>query len=227
MKKITTIFILTMSIGFANITVGEKLLDNTVKKQSYAIGYNIGSNLKQQGVDIDIDAFVQAISDSLNGNTKMTPQEIEQVLNDLSQRMREKQQQANQDKAKANEKEGIVYLAENKKDKDVQQTTSGLQYKIIRLGKGKKPKATDRVKVHYAGTFIDGKEFDSSYKRGNPTTFGVTQVIPGWTEVLQLMPVGSKFQVAIPGKLAYGLNAPPSIGPNRTLLFDIELLAIE
>jgi FKBP-type peptidyl-prolyl cis-trans isomerase len=209
-------------------TTSASNLKTPKQKQGYALGHNIGLNLERQGIVVDFESFYQGLKDSMHkAKPKISETEIKQALQALSESSHKKQEKASQGQREANEKEGKAYMAENKKDKKVKQTKSGLQYKIIRLGKGKKPKATDRVKVHYAGNFIDGSEFDSSYKRGQPSTFGLNQVIPGWTEVLQLMPVGSKFKVAIPGNLAYGNKAPPSIGPNRTLLFDIELIAIE
>lgn len=226
MDRKITLITFALCLLWLQTTIADTL-DTVEQKQSYAVGYNIASNLKKQGIKVDINSFMQAVKDAFADNPKMNETELQQVLNDLSNSLRETQNQANKSKLEANTKEGDLYMAKNKKDSSVKQTDSGLQYKIIRLGKGKMPKKSDRVKVHYAGTFVGGDEFDSSYKRGSPSVFGLTQVIPGWTEVLQLMPVGSKFQVVIPGNLAYGLNAPPSIGPNRTLLFDIELIAIE
>ena len=226
-KKLTLSVIVSGTL-LINVSVAENTLKTEKQQQSYALGYNVSSNLKQQGIEVDIDSFSQAIKDVfMSLDQKMSNEDMQKALNDLSESLRNKQAAANVNQGKINELEGLAYMQKNKKDKDVKQTASGLQYKISRLGKGPKPKVTDKVKVHYAGTFIGGKEFDSSYKRGAPATFGLKQVIAGWTEVLQLMPVGSKFQVTIPGNLAYGVNAPSSIGPNRTLLFDIELLAIE
>ena len=129
-------------------------------------------------------------------------------------------------KGTENTRKGLAFLGANKRKPGVKETASGLQYKVITMGKGAKPKATDKVKVHYSGTLIDGKEFDSSYKRNQPAEFGLNQVIKGWTEGLQLMNVGSKYEFYIPSGLAYGPNGPPSIGPDQTLIFTVELLDI-
>ena len=146
----------------------------------------------------------------------------------FAMKMQKEQMQKMEALAKENKKQGEVFLAENKKKKNVTTTKSGLQYIVLRKGKGKKPKATEQVKVHYKGTLIDGTEFDSSYKRREPVTFPVNRVIPGWSEALQLMNVGSKYQLFIPSNLAYGeRGGGPQIGPNATLIFEVELLSIE
>jgi FKBP-type peptidyl-prolyl cis-trans isomerase FklB len=190
---------------------------------SYSLGVLIANSLKQQGfTDVDIDLFSQAVNTVLKGETPLlTPKQCETEVTRISQ----KTQGSKFASVKA---EGEAFLAENMKRKEVTTTASGLQYEVLKMGDGKKPSATDRVNVHYHGTLINGEIFDSSVDRGEPITFGLNQVIKGWTEVVQLMPVGSKFRAYIPYDLAYGeRGAGGSIQPFSTLIFDIELLAIE
>lgn len=196
------------------------------QKQSYALGTVFAKEIGQINITIDNKAFLEGVKAQMGLSKKILSQdEINQAIGILRQRMQRpgSQQMAIQ----KNTEEGKKYMASNRKIKGVKVTQTGLQYKIIRLGQGAKPKVTDSVEVHYQGTFINGEEFDSSYKRQQTATFHLNQVIAGWTEVLQLMPVGSKFKVVIPGNLAYGERARPSIGPNRTLLFNIELISIK
>ncbi len=214
--------------------------DNGLKtareKLSYSIGLQLGTSLKEIKKDIDFSVAVQGMEDSFNDKKLLlTKEEIMKELTAFSKKMQKKQMKIMEEQkkkmealAKENKKQGEAFLAENKKKKNVVTTKSGLQYIVLCKGKGKKPKATDQVKVHYKGTLIDGTEFDSSYKRGEPVTFPVNRVIPGWTEALQLMNVGSKYQLFIPSNLAYGKRAAsPQIGPNATLIFEVELLSIE
>lgn len=203
-------------------------LTNPKQKTSYAIGVNIGSNLKEQDLGLDAKALSAGITDALNGKPAMTQQEIQATLQQFQQEMMAKMQAQDKVDAEKNIKAGEAFLAENGKKDGVKTTASGLQYKILKEGDGPMPKATDTVKVNYKGTLIDGTVFDSSYDRGEPVTFPVNGVIPGWTEALQLMKVGSKWQLFIPAKLAYGEHSPsPKIGPNSTLIFEVELLDIE
>ncbi len=216
----------------ASFTVLSLHADDTPKEQkdkvSYSIGMNIGSNFKRQGVDVNPDMLVSGIKDALNGaKPKLTDDDMEATMKAFSEDMRGKMQAKQQELATKNKSAGEAYLADNKKKEGWKTTPSGLQYKVVKEGKGDKPKATDTVSTNYAGRTIDGKEFDSSYKRNEPAEFPVNGVIPGWTEALQLMPVGSKWELAIPANLAYGEQAPPEIGPNSVLLFDIELLGIK
>ena len=192
--------------------------------------------MKEIGEDIDFSAAVQGVEDSFNNKKLLlTQEEIKKELTAFSQKMQKKQMKIMEEQkkkmeilGKENKKQGEAFLAENKKKKDVVITESGLQYIILCNGEGKKPVATDTVKVHYKGTLIDGTEFDSSYKRGEPVTFPVNRVIPGWTEALQLMNVGSKYQLFIPSDIAYGERAAGQlIGPSTTLIFEVELLSIE
>lgn len=193
-------------------------------KFSYVIGQQIGQGLKSQGVNVDVDILAAAIQDALKGTpSKLSQDEMRTVMMNMQTKMMQKQL----GEAKENKDKGDKYLAENAKRTGVKSTKSGLQYEVLTEGKGAKPKASDVVKVRYKGTLIDGTEFDSSYKRGDePAEFPVGAVIKGWTEALQLMPVGSKWKVFIPGELAYGEQGRPSIPPNSTLVFEVELVAI-
>lgn len=198
-------------------------------KISYSIGVNIGSSVKaqtqQQGLQLSPDMVAAGLKDALSGGkTLLTEQEVKDTLMALQRDMMSKQSEVG-DK---NKKDGEAFLAENKKKAGVKTLPSGLQYQVIKEGKGQKPKATDTVKANYKGTLIDGTEFDSSEKHGEPATFPLGNVIPGWTEALQLMPVGSKWRLFIPSDLAYGERGAGSlIGPNSTLVFDVELLGVE
>ena len=205
-------------------------------KVSYFIGSQIGGNIaqnfKSQGVDVDLDNFLQAIRDQFEGKQpKYSKEELTAAMQAFEGVMQGKQ--AEMDKAKAAKagevkEAGAKFLAENAKREGVKTTASGLQYEVLKKGEGPQPKATDRVNVHYHGTLLNGKVFDSSVERGEPITFGVQEVIKGWTEALQLMNVGSKYKLYIPAELAYGDNgAGPDIGPGETLVFEVELLKIE
>jgi FKBP-type peptidyl-prolyl cis-trans isomerase FklB len=200
-------------------------LDTEQKKLSYTVGYSIGINLKKGKLGVDAKSVARAIEDVLNNKKPaLTESEMKTVM-EAFQAKKAKEAAAMADKNKG---KGEKYLADNKKKDGVVTLPSGLQYKEIIAGKGKKPKATDSVSVHYRGTLIDGTEFDSSYKRGEPTTLKVNGVIKGWQEALQLMPVGTKWQLYIPSDLAYGpRGAGGMIGPHETLVFDIELVAIK
>ncbi len=190
-------------------------------KSSYAIGLNIGMNFNKQKIAINPDVFVAGVKDGLAGKPQMTEAEVRETMTNLEKDMESKQKEASQKNASDGEK----FLAENKKKEGVKTTASGLQYKVIKEGTGPQPKATDTVTVNYRGTLIDGTEFDSSYKRGQPATFPLNAVIKGWTEGLQLMKVGSKYQIFIPASLGYGeRGAGADIGPNSTLIFEVELM---
>lgn len=206
---------------------------NETDKVSYALGMNIATslatNIKRQNVEVNNDVLVQAIKDGLSGGkTLMTEAEAQNTLRQFMTELQAKQEAKMKEAADANKKEGDAFLAANKTKPGVVALPSGLQYKIIKEGTGPKPAATDNVVCNYRGTLINGKEFDSSYKRGEPATFPVGGVIKGWTEALQLMPVGSKWELYIPADLAYGARgAGADIGPNATLIFEVELLSIQ
>ena len=193
-------------------------------KVSYSIGMNIGFNLSRQKVDINSDVLAAGIKDAMVGKPQLTPDQVKEIMAQFEKDMEQKQKQAGE----KNKTDGAKFLEENKKKPGVKTTASGLEYKSIKEGTGAQPKATDTVTVNYRGTLIDGTEFDSSAKAGKPATFGVTRVIPGWTEALKQMRTGSKWQLFIPSELAYReYGKPPSIGPNATLIFEIELLSIQ
>lgn len=202
-------------------------------KASYAIGMNIGkgvaAKLKQQPIDVDQAILLRGMKDALAGNKMLLTEEEERtVLMQLSLEARKKQEEQMKLAAEPNKKMGEEFLAANKTKDGVVTLPSGLQYKVLTAGTGPKPTAADTVSCNYRGTLIDGTEFDSSYKRGQPASFALTQVIKGWTEALQLMPAGSKWQLFIPSDLAYGdPGRGPQIGPGATLIFEIELLSIQ
>jgi FKBP-type peptidyl-prolyl cis-trans isomerase FklB len=208
---------------------GTSALATQKDKVSYAIGMNVGTNLHKQGVDIDPKVLQRGLEDALAGGKTLLSEEeahaaLTQLQNDMRKKMQEKMQQAGEE----NKKQGDAFLAANKTKDGVVTLPSGLQYKILTPGTGAKPAAGDSVVCNYRGTLIDGKEFDSSYKRGQPATFPVAGVIKGWTEALQLMPVGSKWQLFVPSELGYGERGTGAdIGPNATLIFEVELVSIQ
>lgn len=203
-------------------------LTDQKSKLSYALGMNLGSNLRLQQIDVDPNLLTQGIKDGLAGSkTQMTDEEARATLEQWQTDRRQQQQQKMQQEAETNKKEGDAFLAANKTKEGVITLPSGLQYKVLKQGDGPKPTTNDKVVCNYQGTLVNGTEFDSSYKRGEPATFPVTGVIKGWTEALQLMPVGSKWQLYIPSDLAYGPSGRGPIPPNSTLIFDIELLSIQ
>lgn len=225
-------FVMVLGILLLAFQAGaEEQMSLTSKKDklSYGIGADIAKNLKGQAIDVDPDIVLRGMKDVLSGGkTLMSEEEIRQTLTELRQEMMAKQAQETKKIGEKNKKDGDAFLEENKKKEGVKTLPSGLQYKVITEGTGKSPKATDTVTVNYRGTLIDGSEFDSSYKRGQPATFPVNGVIPGWTEALQLMKEGAKWQLFIPPGLAYGeKGAGNVIGPNATLIFEVELISVK
>lgn len=198
-----------------------------VEKASYCVGMSIAHNWKRQGVEFDTDAVARGLKDVMAEKALVTEEEARETLMAYQQVLRAKMEEKRRVDAEKNKAAGEKFLAENKAKPGIVTLPSGLQYKIITEGKGESPKAADSVTVNYKGTLIDGIEFDSSYKRGEPASFPVGGVIRGWTESLQLMKPGAKWQLFIPSELAYGENAPPNIGPNSTLLFDVELISVQ
>jgi FKBP-type peptidyl-prolyl cis-trans isomerase len=198
-------------------------------KISYAIGADLAGKLKNQSIAVDPALLSRGLRDGLAGaKPLMTPDEVRAALTDLQTQLRQKQMAMVKEMGESNKREGDAFLAANKTKEGVVALPSGLQYKIVKAGNGDKPKPTDTVVCNYRGTLISGKEFDSSYKRGQPATFPVSGVIKGWTEALQLMPVGSKWQLFIPPDLAYGeRGAGNDIAPNATLIFEVELISIQ
>ena len=207
-------------------SMADEELTTLTDRVSYIFGYNLGSRFGQDQVDLNIDVFAEAMKAAKNGKAPaMTEAEMQQVMTQFQELQQAKMAQAQKAMAEANLQAGETFLAENAKKDGVKTTSSGLQYKVLTQGSGAKPTQSDKVSVHYSGTLIDGTEFDSSYRRGEPAAFGVTQVIPGWTEALMMMPEGSKWEIYVPSQLAYGVGGSgPKIGPNSTLIFEIELL---
>lgn len=189
---------------------------------SYAIGQQIGKNLKTQNIDFDANTLVASMKDAGEGKSQMTPEEIQKAMMKLQENAMKKQQE----EGETNKKKSAEYLEKNKSAAGVKTTASGLQYIVVTEGTGPIPKKEDNVKCHYTGTLIDGTKFDSSVDRGQPAEFPVAGVIPGWTEALQLMKVGSKYKLFIPPELAYGPSGRPGIPPNSALVFEVELLEI-
>jgi FKBP-type peptidyl-prolyl cis-trans isomerase len=201
-------------------------LDSPLSQQSYAAGANIGKNIAQPGVELDLEALISGLRAAYaNEELALSDAEMQTALMTLQQAMRESAQKKQAEAGSKAKEEGEAYLAANAEKEGVKVTGSGLQYKVISEGDGATPSAEDKVKVHYTGTFINGEKFDSSVDRGTPAEFGVGQVIAGWTEALQMMKVGSKWELAIPADLAYGPGRP-GIPPNSVLLFEVVLLEI-
>ena len=203
-------------------------LDTEEKKLGYIIGMDIGKSLRDQGTEVDLDSLVDAIRGNYNNEElAMTVEEAGQVRKEYIEKMQAKKQADDSAAGQTNLVAGQKFLAENATKEGVQTTASGLQYKVVTMGTGAKPAATDTVKVHYRGTLLDSTEFDSSYARNEPISFALNRVIPGWTEGVQLMPVGSKFMFYVAPDLAYGEGGGGPIPPNSTLMFEVELLDIE
>ena len=228
--KLQLVAVLGFVLLVSQVSAEEKpVLKDQKDKVSYSIGMDIGNNLKKQAIDVNPDALVYGIKDALSGGKALiTEQEVKDTLMAFQKEMASKQSERLKELGEKNKKEGEAFLAENKKKEGVITLPSGLQYKVIKEGTGETPKLTDTVTTNYRGTLIDGTEFDSSYRREQPATFPVKGVIAGWTEALQLMKVGSKWQLFTPSNLAYGeRGAGRDIGPNAALIFDVELLSIK
>lgn len=222
---LTTMASAVLLTGSIQSSAAEEL-DTLTDRVSYIFGYNLGNRFKQDNVELNVEVFTEAIEAAQAGEESLlTEDEMRQAMKSLQELQQAKRGEAQKALADANTKEGVSFLAANAKKSGVKTTDSGLQYKVITEGSGVKPTLQDKVSAHYRGTLINGTEFDSSYARGEPATFGVTKVIAGWTEALQMMPEGSKWEVYIPSDLAYGFGGSgPKIGPNATLIFEIELL---
>ncbi|MDP2682109.1 MAG: FKBP-type peptidyl-prolyl cis-trans isomerase [Deltaproteobacteria bacterium] len=229
MKTLLAVTLSTVLIAGCANAGGDTMLKNEKDKVSYSIGLNIGGNFKSQSVDINTDVLLKGIKDALSGSKPlMTEKEIQETMTAFQKEMTAKHGEQTKALAETNKKEGEAFLAANKGKEGVKTTSSGLQYKIIKDGNGQTPKATDTVTVNYSGTLIDGTEFDSSYKRGEPASFPLNGVIPGWTEALQMMKVGSKWQLFLPTAIAYGERGQGRvIGPNAALIFEVELLSVK
>ncbi len=237
-RRVVVAFVVPAVLSLAGMAVAEDAAPLKEKKDkvSYSIGVDIGSTMKRQPFEIDPDLMARGLKDAYTGGkTIMTDNEVRSTLMELQKELQAKQmeqmkqqQEEMKKMGEKNLKDGDAFLAENAKKEGVKTLPSGLQYKVLKSGKGATPKDTDTVETNYRGTLIDGTEFDSSYKRGQAATFPVKGVIPGWTEALQLMKVGDKWQLFVPPKLAYGeRGAGREIGPNATLIFEVELLGIK
>jgi FKBP-type peptidyl-prolyl cis-trans isomerase FklB len=215
--------------GTAAKVLKKEDLDSQKKKVSYAIGLDIGQNFKARAIDVDMDILIQGLRDAQGtGKPMLTSEEIQKVMTQFQQDMMKVEQEKRMAQGQGNKAQEEAFLKENAQKPGIKVTASGLQYKVLRAGSGPMPKESDTVKVHYRGTLLNGSEFDSSYKHNEPAVFPLKGVIKGWTEALQLMKVGSKWQIFLPSSLAYGeQGAGQVIGPNATLIFEVELLAIE
>ncbi len=224
---VTLIFILAANITFSLPLQAAEKPQTMEQKAAYAIGINFVNSLKMQGVNLDKASLMQGIEDALSGKLILSQSEMQTALNDFKAQLLAQQELVQKTQLSQNKQQGAAFLAKNKKQPGVITLPSGLQYKIIKQGSGPTPKLSDKVTTHYRGTLIDGTEFDSSYSRNQPATFPVNGVIKGWTEALQLMHKGDKWQLFIPSSLAYGDRAVgDKIKPGSTLIFDIELLNI-
>jgi FKBP-type peptidyl-prolyl cis-trans isomerase FklB len=238
MKKISILFFSFLMVALSACgkatsgstkTYKAEDLNSQKKKVSYAIGLDIGKNFKTRAMDIDLDILFQGLRDAQgSGQPLLSNEEIQKTMTQFQQDMMKVEQEKRMGQATANKAKEDAFLKKNAMEPGIKVTTSGLQYRVISNGSGPLPKVNDTVKVHYRGTLLDGSEFDSSYKRNQPAVFPLNGVIKGWTEALQMMKVGSKWQIFLPSNLAYGeQGAGQVIGPNSTLIFDVELLSIE
>jgi len=229
MKKVLIIAATAvLLIGCDQDAPKEVALDTEKARFSYIMGQDVGTSLRQMGDDIDADAFTEAFRATLKGDAaRISAEEAGKIKQAFFQKKQQEEQAKMAASGEANKASGTAFLEANKQKDGMSTTSSGLQYEVLTPADGAKPVATDTVKVHYKGTLIDGTEFDSSYARGEPATFPLNRVIPGWTEGVQLMSVGSKYRLFVPSELGYGeRGAGPKIGPNSALIFEVELLEI-
>lgn len=232
-KKLIAISTLAVSVAIAGQSFAadkaDKPLATEAQRLSYTIGFEMGQNFKKQNVTVDAKALVNGLTDGLAGKPGLLDdKQRKETVQAFQKKMVAQHQEQQKTTAEANAKAGEAFLAANAKKEGVKSLENGLQYRILTPGTGPKPTLNDTVTVNYAGSFIDGKEFDSSYKRGKPTTFALNQVIKGWQQALTQMPTGSTWQIFVPAKLAYGEQGMgPIIGPNKTLVFKIELISVD
>ncbi|MDM8561326.1 FKBP-type peptidyl-prolyl cis-trans isomerase [Candidatus Parabeggiatoa sp. HSG14] len=227
--KLRYLTVLAVGLSMTAQVSAEQTLTSPTDQLSYTFGYNIGQNLTQQGIKVNLDAFANGLNSALSKKKPLlTPKEMNEVMTAFQKDIRTRQLKKQKQQANKNIKEGEAFLAKNAKKPGVVTLSSGLQYKVLTPGKGKTPKSDDKVTTHYEGTLINGEVFDSSKARKKPATFPVNGVIAGWTEALQLMKEGAKWQLFIPANLAYGeRGAGGKIGPNATLIFEIELISVD
>ena len=227
--RFVPIMVISMLVLVGQVYGAGEALKSDKDKLSYTFGANFGKSLKQQEIEINQDIFVKGMKDGLSGEKLLlTDKEMKDTMTAFQKEMTAKQAEKRKALGEKNKKEGETFLSANKTKEGIKTLPSGLQYKVITEGTGKTPKATDSVVTNYRGTLIDGTEFDSSYQRKTPATFRVTGVIKGWTEALQLMKEGAKWQLFVPPELAYGeRGAGPKIGPNAVLIFEIELVSVK
>ncbi len=223
--RVVIVSVIALFMGNSAIAETPQILESEEAKLSYILGHQLGQRLVNEGIEVDVAAYGNGLRDGLQGaESQLSPAEAQAIMERFQAGAEERRKALGENNLAA----GLAYLAENSNKPGITVLDNGLQYKVIQQGEGAKPKAVDTVKVHYRGTLIDGREFDSSYRRNEPATFPVNRVIAGWTAILQMMPVGSHYQVTIPSELAYGQRGtPPMIKPNSVLIFDIELLSIE
>lgn len=227
-KKLLAAVVMGFALNTAIAAPSATPLTSEEDKLSYSIGADLGRNFKQQGISINAAALAKGMQDGMNGSLQLTDEQMKEVLTNFQKSLMAKRTQAHQKQAMENKSKGEKFLKENKSKEGVVSLPSGLQYKIVEKGAGAKPSKDDTVTVEYTGTLIDGKVFDSTEKTGKPATFKVSQVIPGWTEALQLMPAGSTWQIYVPANLAYGERSVGGpIGPNEMLIFKIHLIAVD
>ena len=226
-----TMLVATATLSSSAFAAGKKAPDLKTEKDkvSYILGHQVGSNFKRNSLELNVDNFIAGLEEAIAGKkSSLSPEESQKIMTAFQTAMQSKTEAKNKEQGEKNSKEGKAFLAENGKKPGIVTLPSGLQYKVITEGKGESPKATDTVKTHYKGTLLSGTEFDSSYKRNEPAEFPVGGVIKGWTEALQLMKPGAKWQLFVPSELAYGANgAGPDIGPNSTLIFEVELISLK
>jgi FKBP-type peptidyl-prolyl cis-trans isomerase len=228
MKKLTAAA-LFVSAASACSGGGGGAMETVMERGSYAIGVDVARSVQRTGADLDVDLLIAGLRDQMAERQLRIPEDsLATVMREFAMQLQEDQAREQEAQMTANREEGEAFMASNADDEGVVTTESGLQYQVLDEGDGASPTATDVVTVHYVGTLLDGTEFDSSHRRGQPATFPVNGVIPGWTEALQLMKVGSKYKLWVPAELGYGpQGSPPDIGPNATLVFEVELLGIE
>ena len=228
MNRKWAVIVIMMFIATASLAQEEQILKTTKEKVSYGIGLDAGKNFQEKKLDLDMEMLIKGLRDGFSGNKPlMTDEEIRTELTNFQKELAQKQADMEKALAEKNKTEGEAFLAQNKTKEGIVVLESGLQYKILKAGEGKKPTEENTVQVNYQGTLIDGTVFDSSIKRGQPLDLPLKNIIRGWKEALQLMPVGSKWQLFIPAELAYGTQGAGPIGPNAVLIFEVDLLSIK